>query len=259
MSEPELRVTRAEGVATLWLNRPAKRNAVTYDMWCGIASTCTELAADETVRVLVVRGTGEHFCAGADIGQLATVDTAEYHAANEAADEALAAFPKPTVAFVVGSCVGGGAEIAIACDVRIADATARFGITPARLGIVYPAFAMTRAVRLLGSSAAKHLLYSAELIDAARALRIGLIDEVHAPPEAEQRLDAFTDLLATQRSQLTQQATKAMIDEIERTGTVAPVTAAYWAEEVARSGESAEGFAAFAEHRTPRFGWTRRR
>ena len=162
----DVEVTHEGAIATLWLNRPDKRNAVTIDMWRAMTEHCAALAEDPAVRVLVVRGTGEHFCAGADIGALGTVDNDALLVANHAADDALTTFPKPTIAFITGSCVGGGAEIAIACDLRIADTTSRFGITPARLGLLYPTFALERAVRLLGASAAKHLLYSAELIDA---------------------------------------------------------------------------------------------
>jgi len=241
-------------VATLWLNRPEKRNAVTKAMWEGIATTCAELAADGTVRVMVVRGTGGHFCAGADIGELELGD-ASYGRANAGAEHALGSFPKPTIAFVRGSCVGGGAQIAIACDLRIADTTARFGITPARLGIVYPAFGVDRAVRLLGPSATKHLLYSAELIDTDRALRIGMVDEVHDPAAAFARLDAFATLLATERSLLTQESSKAMVDECVRTGEISRVTEARWAGELAASGDPAEGVAAFFERRSPRFTW----
>ena len=181
----EVAVSVDDGIATLTLRRPAKRNAVTYDMWLAIAEHCRALARDPSVRVLLVRGEGAHFCAGADIAGLADADQAQYQAANAAADEALASFPKPTIAVITGACVGGGTELAVACDLRIADATARFGITPARLGLVYPAPAVARVVRLIGPSPAKHLLYSAELIDAERALRIGLIDELHPPGELE--------------------------------------------------------------------------
>ena len=177
----------ARGVATLCLNREEKRNAVTYDMWVAIGEYCRRLASDADVRVLVVRGAGAHFCAGADIAGLQAADRS-YGEANLEAEAALMAFPKPTIAFVQGACVGGGVQIATSCDLRIADTTARFGITPARLGIIYPAPALARVVRLTGPSAAKHLLYSAELITAERALRIGLIDELHEPDEAVTRL-----------------------------------------------------------------------
>lgn len=243
------------GVATLWLNRPAKRNAVTYEMWQAIAEHGRALAGDGAVRVLVVRGRGDHFCAGANIGSLGDRPRAVYSEANQAADDALAEFPKPTIAFITGSCVGGGAEIAIACDLRIADTTSRFGITPARLGIVYPTFALERATRVLGASAAKHLLYSAELIDAERALRVGLIDELHEPDAATRRLAELTDLLVGARSLLTQMASKEMVDEIIRNGAVADETAQRWADAVAHSPDFAEGVAAFAERRDPTFTW----
>lgn len=245
-------------VATLWLNRPGKRNAVTHVMWRRIADACEGLRDRHEVRVLVVRGVGDHFCAGADIGELGTIDAEDYLSATRAAEARLSELPQPTIAFVTGSCVGGGAEIAIACDLRFADTTARFGITPARLGIVYPAFAIERAVRLLGPSATKHLLFSAELIDADRALRIGLVDEVHEPASAEARLDAFTALLATERSALTQQASKQLVDAVVRDGAIPPQLARRWADEVAVSPDQAEGAAAFAERRTPRFTWDRR-
>jgi len=256
VSADHLAVAIDDGVATLWLRRPEKRNAVTYDMWLGIAEQCRRLAADPAVRLLVVRGEGEHFCAGADIAGMATAEPGEYGRANSAAEAALAAFPKPTLAAITGACVGGGTGIAAACDLRIADATARFGITPARLGIVYPAAAIERVVRLIGPSATKHLLYSAEIVDAGRALRIGLVDEVHPPGELAVRLAAFTDLVARRRSLLTQMASKEMVDAVSASGAIDPAVTARWRGEVAGSGDAAEGMAAFLERREPRFAWT---
>ena len=254
-TDDQVAVTTAGPVATLWLNRPSKRNAVTSTMWRGIAAACDDLRPRRDVRLLVVRGVGEHFCAGADIGERGTVDADVYLAATRAAEGGLHEFPKPTIAFIRGSCVGGGAEIAIACDLRICDTTARFGITPARLGIVYPSFAIERAVRLLGPSSTKHLLYSAELVDAERALRIGLVDEVHEPGAAEERLEAFTHLLATERSALTQQASKQLVDAVVSHGAIPHSLAQRWAAEVAASSDQQEGAAAFAERRAPRFTW----
>jgi enoyl-CoA hydratase/carnithine racemase len=243
------------GVATLRLDRAEKRNAVNHEMWEAIGGYCQRLASDADVRVLVVRGVGDHFCAGADIGGLSRANT-DYGEANRAAEASLAAFPKPTIAFIRGSCVGGGVQIATACDLRLADRTARFGITPARLGLVYPTGALQRVVALIGPAATKHLLFSAELIDAERALRIGLVDEVHEPDEAEARLLAFTRLLAEERSLLTQEASKAMIDAIVATGRVGDELVARWSAELAASDDVDEGVSAFLERRVPRFTWT---
>ena len=128
-------VTMSESVATIWLNRPDKRNAMSHEMWTALAEHCHSLSKDHDVRVLVVRGAGGHFCAGADIGGFSGGMSDEYQAQNREAEEALAAFPRPTIAFITGSCVGGGVQIAGACDLRFADTTSKFWITPARLGI----------------------------------------------------------------------------------------------------------------------------
>jgi enoyl-CoA hydratase/carnithine racemase len=244
-----------DGVATLTLNRPEKRNAVTYDMWRTLTDICTALSSDATVRLLVVRGAGDHFCAGADIEELAKVDPGDYRSTNDAADYALASFPKPTIAAITGSCIGGGTEIAVACDLRIADTTARFGITPARLGIVYPVGATERVVQTIGPSATKHLLYSAEIIDADRALRIGLIDELIDPSDFGHRVDELVDLLAHQRSLLTQMASKEIVTAA-LIGPVDPDKAAGWFAEMDVAMDSAEGIAAYREKRSPRFPWT---
>jgi enoyl-CoA hydratase/carnithine racemase len=253
----EITLSVRRGVATLCLNREAKRNAVTYDMWVALGEHSRRLAEDSTIRVLVVRGAGAHFCAGADITGLQAADRS-YAEANLEAETALMEFPKPTIAFIQGACVGGGVQIATSCDLRIADRTARFGITPARLGIIYPAPALARVVKLIGPSAAKHLLYSAEIIEADRALRIGLIDELHKPDEAVARLEAFVTLLAEERSPLTQQASKVMIDAVIADGHVGDACVARWSDELGASDDQREGVAAFLERRPPHFTWTPR-
>jgi len=257
--EEPLAVTRDGAVATLWLNRPAKRNAVALAMWQGIARLLGELAADPAVRVLVVRGAGDHFCAGADIAELAVLGEpasgTSYRTANRAAEDALARFPKPSIALVKGFCIGGGCELAVACDLRLAENGARFGITPARLGIVYPPFALERVVKLIGASAAKYLLYSGELIDADRALRVGLVDEVHDSAVLEERVHAFASTLAAQ-SLLTQRAAKEMIAAVVDHGAIDAELARAWEREAQASPDLAEGLRAFAQRTQPRFTWT---
>lgn len=243
-------------VATLTLNRPEKRNAIQMAMWASIDAHVSALAANPDVHILIVRGSGDHFCAGADITELTNGPGGEYARINWAAEEALANFPGPTIAVIRGNCVGGGVSIATACDLRISADDAVFGITPAKLGIVYPTNALERAVRVMGESATKHLMFTGDLIDADRALRIGLIDELHGVSALEARVDQLVATLL-ERSSLTQVASKAMIDEVIREGKVKPKTTLYWETEMDKSGEVREGVAAFLAKRPVRWPWRR--
>lgn len=257
MPTDALRVHVHEHVATLTLNRPDKRNAITFDMWSEIAVIVSQLSANPAAKVLVITGEGAHFCAGADISGLTEGNGGQYGEANRAAEEAIAAFPGPSVAMIRGSCVGGGVQIINACDIRIADTTSQFGITPAKLGIIYPTYALRRAVEIIGPTATKHLLFSGELIDSARALRIGLIDELVEPDDLESRVQQLVHVMATQRSHLTQVATKQMVKEIVANGEVSTSLADHWAQQVARTGEDTEGVTAFLEKRAPHFPFQR--
>lgn len=245
--EPQLLHSVIDSVATVVVHHPAKRNAMTGAMWRSLPPLLDALAADPGVRALVLTGEGGTFCAGADISTLREApDEAQRLAV--AAEEALAAFPKPTLAAVRGHCVGGGAQLAAACDLRFAEAGALFGVTPAKLGIVYPASATRRLVSLVGPATAKYLLFSGELIDAERALRTGLVDEVLPEGELAKRVAEFGRTLAA-RSQLTQAAAKEFADgRTDRDG--------HWAGQARGSGDTAEGVAAFLERRAPRFTWS---
>ena len=257
MSQDALRVHVEHHVATLVLNRPDKRNAITYDMWSEIGEIVTQLSANPQARVLVIAGEGQHFCAGADISGLTEGNGGRYGEANQRAEEAIAGFPGPSVAMVRGSCVGGGVQLLNACDIRIADTTSVFGITPAKLGIVYPTYALRRSVINIGPTSTKHLVFSGELIDAERALRIGLIDELVQPEELDTRVRELTETMAQHRSHLTQVATKEMVNEILREGDVSAKLAAQWADIVEETGEAKEGVNAFLERRSPNFPYTR--
>jgi enoyl-CoA hydratase/carnithine racemase len=245
--EPQLARTLADGVATVVISNSAKRNAMTAGMWRALPGLLADLASDEAVRALVLTGEGPTFCAGADISSLREPGEAPQSLAVRA-EEALAAFPKPTLAAVRGYCVGGGCQLAAACDLRLAEQDALFGVTPAKLGIVYPSSSTRRLVSLVGPAAAKYLLFSGELIDTERALRTGLVDEVLPVGELGKRVAEFTRILVS-RSQLTQAAAKEFAaGRTDRD--------AHWDEQAHAGGDPAEGVAAFLERRAPRFTWT---
>jgi enoyl-CoA hydratase/carnithine racemase len=242
--------TVSDGVATVLISNPAKRNAMTTQMWSALPPLLDRLAADPEVRVVVFTGAGDTFCAGADISTLTGWDPGVPSPAM-AAEEAMVAFGKPIVAAIRGWCVGGGCQLAAVCDLRIAAEGTRFGITPAKIGVVYPAASTARLVDLVGPATAKFLLFTGDFIDAERALRVGLIDELVPADELAERVAALAHTLTT-RSQLTLHATK---DLIRMIGAGKPYEDRYrrWVE--ASRDELAEGVAAFTERRAPNFPW----
>ncbi len=188
----EILLTKDSGVATVTINRPAQRNAVTYEMWNRLAPLMGELKGDPQVRVVVLRGAGtQAFSAGADIAEFEETRknsalAIKYHAAVEEAFHAVADLPKPTIALVAGFCVGGGLELAISTDLRIAADNSRFGMPTAKLGIVMPHWEMSRLVRLVGAGPAMDMVLTARLVEAEEALRIGLISRLVPLAEVEQ-------------------------------------------------------------------------
>ena len=254
-----LPVTRDGEVAVLTIDRPAKRNAMTAAMWAALPGVLAGLAGDPSVRVLVVTGAGPSFCAGADISDLLSGPDpadpmAEVRRDNLAAQTALRDFPKPTIAMIRGHCIGGGVEIATCCDLRFTDPTGVFGVTPAKVGIVYTPSSTKTLIDLVGPSMTKYLLFSGELVDAETALRSGLVDRVVPAAELEEEVRRFAGVLAS-RSALTQRATKDVVAALTSGGD-GQAQVARWYPETIASGELAEGVAAFTERRSPRFRWS---
>jgi enoyl-CoA hydratase/carnithine racemase len=247
-----VKVERRDSAATVTIDRPAKHNALTVDMWRTLAGICTELATDPDLRVVVVSGAGPSFCAGADISALSTDDATMKIVVAEA-ERRLRSIPVPTVAKIRGHCLGGGSQIAVACDLRLCDTSATFGVPPARLSVVYPVSSTRALVELVGPSAAKRLIFTAVPVDAAEALRIGLVDEAVPPGELDGAVDRLlAQLLAA--APLTQAAAKEMINAIAD-GADAESVHEGWYRRWAASADGTEGPRAFLERRPPVFGW----
>jgi len=256
VDDARVEVEVAGPVATILINNPARRNAMTVGMWRALPPLLDRLADDPAVRVLVLTGAGDHFCAGADLTDLTELRDNGGGSLTTVAEGRLAAFPKPTIARISGYCVGGGCQLAVACDLRFAAAGALIGVPPAKLGIVYPAATTRRLVDLIGASAAKFLLFSADPVDAARAAAMGLVDEVvpaDVPGALAERVAGFAATVAS-RSQLTIAAAKEIVAMAVR-GRVDPDRLAYWHRQAADGPDAAEGVAAFAERRPANFTW----
>jgi enoyl-CoA hydratase/carnithine racemase len=247
---PSIRLERDGPVARLLIDRADKRNAMTMAMFAAIPQL---LAATGDARVLILASaTPGVFCAGADIAELsANASDPAWRLANQEAinraQYSLARAPLPTVAFIDGDCVGAGCGLAMACDLRVATARSRSGITPARLGLVYPFHDTKLLVELVGPATAKRILYGGALLDSAEALRIGLIDQIADGPDA-----IVAPILAASPHSVRQ--SKAMIRRIlDGQDFDDPATLAMFAD--AFDGpDFAEGVAAFLAKRPPRFG-----
>jgi len=248
-----LHEVRPDGVAVVTLNRPDRRNAMTLAMWQGLPPILAALAARRDVRALVLTGAGAHFCSGAELSQYGAgpAEAGEVGAAVEACSAALTAWPRPTVAAVSGFCMAGGLLLATACDFRVADGTARFGVPVARLGNTYPMGACATLVRAVGVQVAKDLLFTARLIDCAEARRVGLVDR-----EAQPALDGALGLLGPMidKAPASLAAAKLALNAVAA-GEADRHAAALHALAAAAvaSDDFREGIRAFTERRAPRF------
>jgi enoyl-CoA hydratase/carnithine racemase len=218
-STEDLTVARDGAIATLTLNRPQTHNAINIGMYQALPGLVQELEEDRSVKVVVVRGAGEKsFASGADITEFerergSAAAARNYNTKVAAAERAIEGLTKPTVAMVHGYCIGGGAGLALACDIRFADSRARIAITPAKLGLVYSLESTKRVVDLAGPSRAKWILMSGLQIRAQRALELGLFDEVVEPEELEQHTYDFARTI-TERAQFSVRAGKQMVKKV---------------------------------------------
>ncbi len=178
-----------DGVGIITFNNPEKRNAMSLEMWEGFGNALVELRDDPDVRVVIMVGAGDKaFVSGADISQFEktrhNAEASEEYSRRSAAQRALLAdYPKPTIACIRGFCLGGGMQVAMLADIRIASDNSQFGIPAAKLGIAYGYDGLRNLVSLVGPSWARLIMYTGMRIDSAEGLRIGLVDRV--TPDAD--------------------------------------------------------------------------
>lgn len=259
---PKLLVEAADGdgVATITLNRPEKRNAIDFETWGLLRDAATRLGADPAVRVVVLTGAGGlAFSAGADIADFPAhrSDAAlarEYAEAFEGALDAVERMPKPVICKIRGICVGGGCELATAADLRVASEDSYFAIPVAKIGVLLGYNEMRRLLRLVGPGHASALLLGARRVDAQEALRIGLVTEAVPPERLDERVASLAREMAAY-APLTQAGHKRIIQTTLRDPALAGLTdeerglpLAVFDTEDAR-----EGYRAFLEKRPPRF------
>jgi enoyl-CoA hydratase/carnithine racemase len=240
--------------AAVILNRPERRNAVTLEMWSELSRLVKVLSQDPDVRAVILKGTGDHFCSGADLREVSPSGQgpdAEYRRDVEACLEDLAVLPKPTIAAIRGFCLGGGFALALACDFRLAEPSSRFGIPAARLGVVYGVEDSRNLMTLVGFARAKEILFTGRHIEAMEAATFGFVDLVE---------DSVDDAAASLARKLAKNAPLSISGSKLILNAVACGEAAARAKDLHAAVERAmesedyrEGVQAFREKRQPRF------
>ena len=260
MNDPKQILVEREGhVARVTINRPSRRNALSFAAWQSLAAAFDNLAADPDVRIVVLTGAGERaFCAGNDISEFAekrstpeqieTYDTVLSHAYQVIRD-----FEKPLIARVRGFAVGGGFELMQLCDLQIANAGARFAMTPARLGLGYKLEDVQLLVDRIGPRAAREMLFTGRLFDADEAERMGFVTRVVPDEDLDATVDACAAEIAS-NAPLSVRAIKVAIGEslkppADRDHARCDALAAA----CNQSEDYHEGRSAFAERRSPNF------
>lgn len=247
-------------VATVTLNRPQQRNAISYRMWLDLGEAATRLGADRSVRCVVFRGAGDDaFSAGADIKDFPehrhdSRSAARYAEASEGAMDLVEHMPQPTVAMIRGYCIGGGLELATCTDIRVAAEGSKFGVPVSKISVVAGFREVRRMARLGGRSAAAYLLHSGRLIGHEEALRCGLITLAVPPGKLEGETYALAGEIA-RGAPLSHSAHKVILRKVQDDPGLATLTDSDRATQfsVFDSSDFREGTAAFQEKRTPRF------
>jgi len=253
---PDILVTTQDGIGVVTLNRAEAYNAVKLAMWQDLAGIFANLASDDAVRAIILTGSGANFCVGADVTEFDVIrenreQSAAYEVAVDACSASIANVPKPVIAAISGYCLGGGCHLALACDFRFADATAKLGIPSAKLSIVYGVKSVQRLLAIVGIANAKRILYSAERYDVALSLEMGLVDEVSG--DAMGAAMAFAGTLA-RNAPLSIAGAKFMLNGLSLgEGELDVAAAQKLVDQAADSDDFREGRQAFAEKRTPRF------
>jgi enoyl-CoA hydratase len=257
MSEETVISQISEGIAWITINRPKAMNAINTAVLVNLKKIIDQLKNDQSTKVVILTGAGEKaFVAGADIGEMQNFTPLQARAFSVMGQEALnslANLPQPVIAAINGFALGGGCELALACDLRIAARNAKLGLPEVGLGVI-PGFAGTqRLPRLIGQARAKQLIFSGEIISAEESERIGLVNKVVEQTELREQVLAMATKIAAQGPQAVRLAKEAINQggEMELAG--AQVLESNLFAVIFSSDQQREGMTAFIEKRKPNF------
>ncbi|MBM3344196.1 MAG: 3-hydroxybutyryl-CoA dehydratase [Betaproteobacteria bacterium] len=256
-TESSVIVTKSsDGIIDIRLNRPDRLNALGVQMTNALLAAINNAVAGQA-RVIVVRGTGRGFCAGADLKERRDMDEAARVAHNRAINAAVNALddaPMPTICAINGLAMGGGCEIALACDLRYIAEEAQIGLTEARIGAIPGAGGTQRLPRVIGATRALEMILTGEPITGKCAAEIGLVNAAVAADQLDAHVNRIAGVLASRSPSGAQTAKRVVYNGLEKSLADGLLLEGAALRDILASTDYAEGLAAFAERRAPRFG-----
>ncbi|MBS0337132.1 MAG: enoyl-CoA hydratase/isomerase family protein [Proteobacteria bacterium] len=260
MSKTEKMIAHKDGaIGWVTFNNPARRNAVSMAMWEALSDIMRDYAADDSIRVIVLKGAGDKaFVSGADISEFeekrsSPETTAAYHKVSGKAQQDLRVAGKPTIAMIRGYCIGGGVAVALGCDLRIAAEGSKFGVPAAKLGLGYEFEGVKRLVDVVGPAFAKEIFYTARQFSTAEALAMGLVNRVVPEAELEACVRETASGIAA-NAPLTVGSIKTLVDEAVKDAAARDMALCRQVVERCFASEDyVEGRTAFMEKRKPAF------
>jgi enoyl-CoA hydratase len=266
MDLEHLEVEKMGAVATLWLNRPERRNALSEDLWTDIPRAMADLDSDEEVRAVVLAARGPSFCVGIDVEMLASLQPADGSRAEQSREiyqtilrlqqtaSCFAQSPKPVVAAIQGYCLGAGVDLITACDIRVASADAVFSVRETKMGLVADIGSLQRLPAIVGAGVTAEMAYTGADFDGRWALEKGLVTSIF--PDAETAIDEarrLADTIAANSPLVTRGIKHVLAAGESRTVEEALEYVALWNSSFLLSNDLMEAIAAFVEKRPPQF------
>jgi enoyl-CoA hydratase/carnithine racemase len=251
MPEEILKIERRQNYETLILNRAEKRNALNQPLIEALDQALRSIEADADIRAVVLRGEGGHFCAGIDLAEVDRAEAGHNPTTLESAFGRLERLSVPTIAAIQGAALAGGLELALHCDLRIAAEDARLGMTLGRVGLMVPYGFTRKLIEIIGAANTAYILYTADLIDGNRALRMGMVNETVAPAKLNESAAALAEKIAS-NAPLSIRAMKTTVRRcMSETFDAYHDDLLKLARDVRASDDAKEGVSAFLEKRKP--------
>lgn len=248
---PPLRVERDGAVGWVWLDRPEARNAISLAMRQALIDELAALGEDDEVRVVVLTGAGPAFCAGVDLKEQPAGEPHVQALRTKPVALPLYQFEKPIIAAINGPAVGGGLELALACDLRVASTAAKFALPEVKIGSLPGSGGTQQLTRAMSPAMARKVIFTGETFGAEDALRFGLVSDLYEPEALVDQAGQLASLIAA-NSPLSLRAIKVALNAGQGSAGGLALERALWGL-LSVSADRAEGRAAFREHRAPRF------